>query len=58
MAANSATGGKRKWCGRLSHRYSRLSRCYQTNSRLNQLSGGCRVKKGAMLPALTGCWKR
>jgi len=58
MAANSATGGKRVACDRLSHRYSRLSRCYQPNSRLNPMWRGCPVKKGAMLPALAGCWKR
>jgi len=37
MAANSATGGKRMVCGRLSHRWSRLSRCYQPNRRLTPL---------------------
>jgi len=35
MTANSATDAKQLACGRLSHRYSRLSRCYQPNSRLN-----------------------
>jgi len=58
MAANSATGGKRVAWGRLSHRRSRLSPHQQPNSRLTQASVGCRVKKGAMLPALTGRWKR
>jgi len=58
MAANSATGGKRMACGGLSHRHSRLSPHQQPNGCLNVQARGCCVKKGAMLPALAGCWKR
>jgi hypothetical protein len=64
MAANSASGGKRAVCGRLSHRYSRLSRCYQPNNRLNpafqwkarRLSQKGRdvASFGGVLEALTG----
>jgi len=58
MAANNATSGNRVACGRVSHRRSRLSPRQQPNGCLLRRTRGCRVKKGAMLPALAGCWKR
>ncbi|CAI8883165.1 hypothetical protein EMIT048CA2_20123 [Pseudomonas chlororaphis] len=57
MTANSASGCKQTACDRLSHRHSRLSPHQQPNARLNPVPSGCRVKKGAMVPALAGCWK-
>jgi len=57
MAANSAAGGKRAVCGRVSHRHSSVSRHQQPNNRLNPKNHRFRVKKGAMVPALAGCWK-
>jgi len=57
MAANSAAGGKRAVCGRVSHRHSRVSRHQQPNNRFNPWIRRLRVKKGAMVPALAGCWK-
>jgi len=57
MTANSPAGGKQTVCGRVSHRHSSVSRHQQPNSRLNQYSYRFRVKKGAMVPALAGCWK-
>jgi len=54
---NSGADGKQTVCGRLSHRHSRVSRHQQPNNRLNLKSRRLRVKKGAMVPALAGCWK-
>jgi len=57
MAANSMAGGKQVVCGRVSHRHSSVSRHQQPNIRLNPKKRRLRVKKGAMVPALAGCWK-
>jgi len=57
MAANSAAGGKPMVCGGVSHRHSSVSRHQQPNNRLNPENRRLCVKKGAMVPALAGCWK-